>query len=126
MNFIDDAAQCVEVTSSSEGEQEDEEVTSSNEGEQEDEDMGMYRPWVAAAVFGGPAAQEGDRRPPDRYTDTDHTVFDDDDDDVWSDGGDFNGCDDGGVESAPDMAMGRVRRDRQPRCPDCGHTGGCR
>ena len=32
MNFIDDAAQCVEVTSSSEGEQEDEEVTSSSEG----------------------------------------------------------------------------------------------
>eukprot|EP01047_Picozoa_sp_COSAG01_P088249 COSAG01_NODE_20678_length_940_cov_2.774078_2_plen_72_part_00 len=38
------------------------------------------------------------RRPPDRYMDTDHAVFDDDDDDVWSDGGDFNGCDDGGVE----------------------------
>eukprot|EP01047_Picozoa_sp_COSAG01_P010115 COSAG01_NODE_425_length_17240_cov_29.899306_2_plen_132_part_00 len=31
------------------------EVTSSSEGEQEDEDMGIYRPWVAVSVFGDPA-----------------------------------------------------------------------
>jgi hypothetical protein len=51
MDFIDDAARCAD------GEEDDGdadegivEVTSGSEGEQEDENMGIYRPWVAASV----------------------------------------------------------------------------
>jgi hypothetical protein len=69
MDFIDDAARCVVrgAREEDDGDADDDGYDTADSflddsvvGEQEDEDMGIYRPWVAASVFGGPTAQSGD------------------------------------------------------------------